>query len=219
MAKAPVVEEKDLRHVIKVAAAVSEFPERDTALLYVLYGTGAMLTELASLKVRDYLTEAGAVREETQWRAEIAYNQRPRPLFWVNTKVVSAVDAYLDARLQRGHGVTTRTAAYRWLDPDSPLFLRDDGQPYQLTKRVTRSGAISYSCDSLSQRVRKLHAQAGVEGANALAARRTFAVRLARKGFDLRHIAELLGHASLTATKRLVDEDPIRLGDIVAGVI
>jgi site-specific recombinase XerD len=50
MAKAPVVEEKDLRHVIKVAAAVSEFPERDTALLYVLYGTGAMLTELASLK-------------------------------------------------------------------------------------------------------------------------------------------------------------------------
>ncbi len=151
------------------------------------------IKRVKQLKVRDYLTEAGAVREETQWRAEIA--------------------------LQRGHGVTTRTAAYRWLDPDSPLFLRDDGQPYQLTKRVTRSGAISYSCDSLSQRVRKLHAQAGVEGANALAARRTFAVRLARKGFDLRHIAELLGHASLTATKRLVDEDPIRLGDTVAGVI
>jgi site-specific recombinase XerD len=121
MAKAPVVEEKDLRHVIKVAAAVSEFPERDTALLYVLYGTGAMLTELASLKVSDYLTEAGAVREETLWRAEIAYNNRARPLFWVNQKVVDAVDAYLDARLQRGHGVTTRTAAYRWLDPDSPL--------------------------------------------------------------------------------------------------
>ena len=30
---------------------------------------------------------------------------------------------------------------------------------------------------------------------------------------------KLLGHSSLTATKRLVDEDPIRLGDIVAGVI
>lgn len=219
MAKAPVVEEKELRHVLKVAAAVSEFPERDTALLYVLYGTGAMLTELASLKVRDYLTETGNVIEEGQWRPEIAYNNRARPLFWLNTKVVGAVDAYLEARLKRGHGITTRTAAYRGLDPDSPLVLRDDGQPYQLTKRVTKSGATSYSCDSLSQRFRKLHAQAGVEGANALAARRTFAVRLARKGFDLRHIAELLGHASLTATKRLVDEDPIRLGDIVAGVI
>lgn len=49
MAKAPVVEDKDLRHVIKVAGAVGDFPERDTALLYILYGTGAMLTELASL--------------------------------------------------------------------------------------------------------------------------------------------------------------------------
>lgn len=177
------------------------------------------IKRVKQLLVRDYLTEAGFSLEKSQWRAEIAYNQRSRPLFWVNAKVVAAIDAYLDARLQRGHGTTTRTAAFRGLDPDSPLILRDDGQPYQLTKRTTQSGTVSYSCDSLSQRVRKLHAQAGVEGANALAARRTFAVRLARKGFDLRHIAELLGHASLTATKRLVDEDPIRLGDIVAGVI
>jgi site-specific recombinase XerD len=113
MAKAPVVEDKDLRHMLKVAAVSGEFPVRDVALLYLIYGTGAMLTEVASLLTGDYR----------------------------------------------------------------------------------------------------------VEGANARAARRTFGVRLYRKGYDLRHIAELLGLSTVSAVKRLVDEDPIKLGDIVASVI
>lgn len=218
MAKAQAIEDKDLRHLFKVAAVSGEWPVRDTALLYVLYGTGGTLTEIASLKVSDYLNERGEVLADTEWREAIAYNNKARPLHWVNSKVTEAVNAYLAERLERKHGLTTRAAAYRGLDPDSTLFLRDDGAPYQLVKRTTKSGVISYSCDSLSQRYRLLHTQAGIE-ANAQSGRRTFAVRLYRKGYDLRHIAELLGHNSLTATKRLVDADPIKLSDIVAGVI
>lgn len=220
MAKAPIIEDKDLRHLFKVAAVCGDWPVRDIALLYVLYGTGGMLTEIASLKVSDFLSERGGVLADTEWRAEIAYNNRSRPLHWVNSKVLDAVNDYLNERLERKHGITTRTAAYRGLDPDTPLFLRDDGQPYQLVKRKTKTvGVSSYSCDSLSQRYRLLHTQAGIEQGSALAGRRTFAVRLYRKGYDLRHIAELLGHKTLTATKRLVDADPIKLSDIVAGVI
>lgn len=48
---------------------------------------------------------------------------------------------------------------------------------------------------------------------------RTFGVRLHRKGFDLRHIQVLLGVQSLTAVKRMVDSDPVRLGAIVARAI
>jgi site-specific recombinase XerD len=219
MAKAPVIEEKQLRHMLKVAGVTGQTRARDQALLYVLYGTGMMLTEAATIAVSDYLKADGTVRDESAVRPEIAHNGRKRPLFWSNTRVVSAVDAYLVERIRLGHGVTTRRTAFRSLDPDSPLFLNSDGAPYKLTKRQTKSGAISYSCDTLSQVLRRLHAQAGVEGGHALAARRTFAVRLARKGFDLRHISELLGHRSLTATKRLVDCDPVALGDLVAGVV
>jgi site-specific recombinase XerD len=219
MAKAPVIEEKPLRHMLKVAAVTGESPIRDQALLYVLYGTGMMLTEIASLTVADYLKPDGAVRDESAVRAEIAHNNRRRPLFWSNTKVVAAIDAYLSDRVRKKHGVTIRSAAYRSLDPDAPLFRGADGALYKLTKRNTAAGAISYSCDSLSQVFRRLHAQAGIEGGHALAGRRTFAVRLFRKGYDLRHIAELLGHQTLTATKRLVDQDPVALGDLVAGVV
>lgn len=116
-------------------------------------------------------------------------------------------------------GCRRRKTAYRGLDPDGPLFLTGEGVPYKLIQRKTTTGAISYSCDSLSQLFRKLHLQAGIEGASAMSGRRTFAVRLSQKGYDLRHINELLGHETLTATKRLIDADPVRLGALVAGVI
>ncbi len=204
--------------MLKVARVTGDSPVRDIALIYALYGTGMMLTELSQLKVSDYLT-AKALREESVVRAEIAHNGIERPLFWVNAKVVSAIDAYLELRVATKQGVTTQKAVYRGLDPDGALFRKADGEPYALTARTSPAGVVSYSCDALSQVFRRIHAQAGIEGGHALAGRRTFAVRLYRKGFDLRHIAALLGHQTLTATRRLVDSDPVKLGDLVSAVI
>lgn len=149
----------------------------------------------------------------------MAFNGKERPLWWSNTKVVDAIDKYLAFRLTHKHGVTTRKTAYRGLDPNSTIFLTGEGAPYKRIERLTGAGSISYSCDSLSQLFRRLHQQAGIEGASAMSGRHTFAVRLHQKGFDLRHINELLGHETLKATKNLIDQDPGRLGVIVAGVI
>jgi len=159
------------------------------------------------------------VRVKSCVDAAIAYNGKERPIYWSNTKVVKAIDAYLAYRITYRHRLTPMATKYRGLDPHGPIFLTGDGEPYKLIERRTGSGGPSYSCDSLSQLFRKLHLQAGIEGASAMSGRRTFAVRLANKGFDLRHINELLGHETLTATKRLIDADPVRLGAIVAGVI
>lgn len=219
MAKTPYIEDARLKHLLKVSAISGESRERNVALLMVIYGTGMMLTEVARLPVSAYLKGDGSVLEKSKIAVEIAYNGKERPLWWSNAKVVNAIDKYVAYRIESGHGVTTRKAAYRGLDPESPLFLTGDGKPYRLMTRKTATGAVSYSCDSLSQLFRKLHSQAGIEGASAMSGRRTFAVRLHRIGFDLRHINELLGHETLTATKRLIDADPVRLGAIVAGVI
>ncbi|WP_186156490.1 tyrosine-type recombinase/integrase [Burkholderia gladioli] len=219
MANPPYIEDARLKHLLKVAAISGESRERNVALLMVIYGTGMMLTEVARLPVSAYLKGDGAWLEKSRIAAAVAYNGKERPLWWSNKMVVSAIDKYLAYRVERGQGITTRKAAYRGLDPESPLFLTGDGMPYRLMRRTTATGAISYSCDSLSQLFRKLHSQAGIEGASAMSGRRTFAVRLHRLGFDLRHINELLGHETLTATKRLIDADPVRLGAIVARVI
>lgn len=219
MAKAPYIEEGRLRHLLKVAAVSGESPLRNVALLTTVYGTGMMLTEIARLPVRAYLNGDGSVRVQSYVDAAIAYNGKERPIYWSNVKVVKAIDAYLGYRLTYRHGLAPMATAYRGLDPDGPIFLTGDGEPYKLIERRTSKGAVSYSCDSLSQLFRKLHLQAGIEGASAMSGRRTFAVRLANNGFDLRHINELLGHETLTATKRLIDADPVSLRALVARVI
>lgn len=218
MAKAPVVEDSEFRHALKVAAITGQSRERDVALLWAAYGTGLMPIELAKLTVGDYLADDGTVRDESLVRPEVAFNEMPRKLFWVNKGVVSALDAYLELRIKNGFGLGDE-GRFRGLNPESPLFLTREGEPFTFTKRVTKSGVASYSCETLTQIIRRLHTQAGIESGSALSARRTFGVRLHRKGYDLRHIQVLLGVQSLTAVKRMVEADPVRLGAIVARII
>lgn len=215
MAKAPVVEEPQLLHAVKVASVTGQSKSRDVALLWTAYGTGMMPNELAKLVISDYLNPDGSIHRDSEIRAEIAFNGTARPLYWTNRKVSAAIDAYLADRVRYGYGAGD-PERFRGLDPASPLFLAVDGQPFAFTRRVTKAGVESYSCESLTEVIRRLHTQAGIENGSALAARRTFGVRLGREGYDLRHIQTLLGLQSLTAVKKMIEADPVRLGAIVA---
>lgn len=219
MAKAPVVDEAQVGHAFKVVAVTGQTPARDVALLHVLYGTGMTATEVAQLEVDDVLDERGGFRRESAVRAAISFNGRSRPMYWVNARVCEALGAYFVERLRLGHGVTAWRSRWRGLVQLGPVFLTNDGRPFTLTTRKTGTGNTSRSCESLTHVIRKLHDQAGIEATGASAARRTFGVRLHRKGYDLRHIREVLGLATLSAAKALCDGDPVDLGRIVANVI
>lgn len=218
MAKPLVVEQKDFEHLIKASAAISRVPLRDTALLLTLYGTALATTELATITVADYLEPGGGVKVTSAVREVIAHNGA-RPLFWSSRRVVAALDAYLAWRVEHQHGVTVKRGAYRGLDPDSPIFLTEQGQPYTLTKKALPSGRVSYSCNTLGAYIAAMHANCGIEGGSAQSARRTLAVKLHRQGYDLIHVAAILGHKSVMTTKRLVSGDPVRLADIVARAV
>lgn len=95
MAKASYIEEGRLRHLLKVAAISGESPLRSVALLTTVYGTGMMLTEIARLPVCAYLNGDGSIRVKSCVDSRIAYNGKERPLYWSNSKVANAIDAYL----------------------------------------------------------------------------------------------------------------------------
>lgn len=219
MAKPPVVEDVDFRHAMKVAAVTGQTPDRDVALLALLYGTGKTATELALLEVADVLNVDGTFRKKSKVRAAISWNNKDRPLFWVNKTVCETLERYFDARVAAGHGVTRWRSQWRGLAPLGPVFLTTDGRPFTLTTKVTKVGNKLRSCETLSEVIRKLHAQAGIEGAGSTSGRRTFAVRLHRAGLDLRHIREVTGLATLSGAKALAGTDPVSLGKIVAKVI
>lgn len=219
MAKPQVVSDRDFEHMLKATAAYSRVPERDKALLLTLYGTALGVTELACLTVADYLNADGSVHEKSRVREAVSHNGMPRPLFWTNHRVCAALDEYLEWRVTNKQGITVKHGAYRSLDPSSAIFLTEAGSAYGLTEKTLPSGALSYSCNALGTYISRLHANAGIEGGSAQSARRTFATKLHRKGYDFRHLAEILGVQSVTTVKRLVEVDPVDLGDLVAGAV
>lgn len=218
MAKPQIVEDKDLDHLIKVTRVTSgEHACRNVALVYTLFGTGMMPSEIASLKVEDYLHK-GEIRIETEIRPDISFNGRSRPLMWANKRLTAAIDEYLQERVKRGLDAAPEKYGCRGLSPTSPLFLAKNGEGFSF--RVTeRNGKHYRSCASLTNLLNKLISGAGLEGCNTSSARRTLAVKLHRKRIDLRTINEILGQSSLTATKALCQGDTMRLSQLVAGVI
>ncbi len=219
VAKPPVIEDKQIEHLLKATAACSRIPLRDTAFLVTLYGTAMSVTELATITVGDYLDAEGNVRVTNAVRVDVAHNGEERPLFWSNGRVITALDAYLAWRLEHKHGATVKKGVYRGLDPESALFLTEDGGAYALTKRRLPSGVWSYSCNTLSAYISRLHANAGIKGGSAQSARRTFAVKQHRQRRDLVHFSAILGHKSVSTTRRHVEGDPVRLADIVARAV
>ena len=216
MTKSPVIERHRLRHAVRVASITGQNAKRDVALLLVLCGTGLTPNEIAKLQVSDYLLADVRPVAETTSRPEIAFNGKRRPLLWASQKICAAVDDYLQSRWHIRQGVTTSPAAFRCLDPSSPLFLTAGGEPFSFTLRNTPSGAVSYSCERLAR---------NRASTSSLGRRRAWGRQ--RSAPDFRGqaaprrtlIQQLIGVSSLAAVKRLIDGEPVKLASMVSGLI
>src|SRR5690606_9683324 len=163
---------------------------RDRALIELLYGTGARISEVVGLDVDDVTrlrpdphadTEVAAVRFRGKGGKE-----RIVP---VGRYARTAVDAYL-VRARPGLAAAGRGS--------SALFLNARGG------RLTRQGAWAV-----------LHAaaeRAGLRDVSPHTLRHSFATHLIDGGADVRVVQELLGHASVTTTQvyTLVTVDRLR---------
>ncbi|WP_245658155.1 site-specific tyrosine recombinase XerD [Microtetraspora malaysiensis] len=157
---------------------------RNRALLEVLYGTGARISEAVGLAVDDVSLGVGA-EDQVRLRGK-GGRTRIVPL---GRFARQALDAYIvRARPQiAAHGRGT-----------SGLFLNARGG------RLTRQGAW----EVLQQAAER----AGLSGVSPHMLRHSFATHLLDGGADVRVVQELLGHASVTTTQvyTLVTVDKLR---------
>jgi hypothetical protein len=84
-------------------------------------------------------------------------------------------------------------AAYRGLDAVSPLFVSSPTGDGLKISAQRRDGKTYHSANQLSRLYTRLFGLAGIEGTSAQSGGRTLAVKLKRRGIDLRHISEILG--------------------------
>jgi integrase len=200
-----VLTDQDIERAVAVIQQHSNCRKRDTALLLVLFSTAAKPLEIARLVVSDYLTEVGLVREESVMRADAAINGRERPLFFASTKVVAAVDAYLEERARRGLG-TKKWTKYRGLDPDSRLFLTEDGHKMPIKVRAIGERR-QYRCGIILDIYRRIFARAGLKGVSALCARRTVAEKLTERGCDVDQVGAVLGLTERNSVRNLIHNE------------
>jgi site-specific recombinase XerD len=163
-------------------AADSPLPLRDRALLELLYGTGARISEAVSLDVDDVGDPA----------LRLAGKGGKHRIVPVGSYAAQALDAYL-VRSRPALAVRSRRAS-----ASPALFLNARGG------RLTRQGAWGV--------LRAAAGRAGLAGVSPHTLRHSFATHLLDGGADVRVVQELLGHASVTTTQvyTLVTVDKLR---------
>jgi integrase/recombinase XerD len=168
---------------------------RDRALLELLYGTGARISEAVGLDVDDItrLDDSGAVADGDGRPGVSVARFRGKGgkerLVPIGRFARRAVDAYL---------VRARPALARSGRGTPALFLNARGG------RLTRQGAWAV--------LRAAAERAGLSDVSPHTLRHSFATHLLDGGADVRVVQELLGHASVTTTQvyTLVTVDRLR---------
>jgi len=170
----------------------SPLPLRDRALLELLYGTGARISEAVGLDVDDLGGVVGSGQAERKATLRLAGKGGKDRVVPVGSYATAALDAYLVRARPALAASARRTSA-------SPaVFLNARGG------RLTRQGAWGI-LQAAAQR-------AGLTGVSPHTLRHSFATHLLDGGADVRVVQELLGHASVTTTQvyTLVTVDKLR---------
>ncbi len=197
-----ILTDDDIALLVQRTRARSACPQRDVALLYVLFSTGARPLEIARLEVRDYMNQDGSVREESVMREEVAVNRKTRPLFFISTRTKEAVDRYLAERLHQNADMQN-FSHFRGLTPHSRLFLTEAGAPFEIVS-YGEGGQRRFLCRGILDVYRKIFRRTGIEGVSALNARRTVAARLFARGATEDQIGEVLGISEMKAVRELL---------------
>ena len=195
----------------------SAHPERDIALFFMLFATGARPLEIARIEVQDYLRADGSVRRESELRAEATITGRSRPLFFASSKLDDALTAYLRLRLESGQGLGP-TSSFRGLDPESRLFVTATGGGFQITP-YGEPGQHRFLCRPILETYRKLFRYADVEGATALSVRHTVVARLYERGADEEQVGLVLGISDRSAVRGLLPRSRPTMAQLVDDLV
>ena len=185
--RAAVLKESEFARVLSVAKD-SKHGLRNVALLYTSFALGLRAKEMATLRVRDVVTDAGSLRQEVMLTTAHTKGGKQRLVYPVNKHARRSLSDYLAAR--------SRDERVKLL-PNAPLF------------RSGKGG--SFTPNTMQMLFKRLFIAAGLTEASSHSGRRTFATSLIERGVDIKAVSTLMGHCSVGMTARYVEDNPARL--------
>lgn len=173
---------------VKIVAGAGRNGKRDVLLLDFSFMLGLRVKEMAALMIDDVVDGEGNILNSFYLKADQAKGNKGRTVYLSNKKVRKHLESYLLDRVD---------------DRNRHLF---------------KSQKTAFTANSLQQLFKRLYRKAGIKGAKSHSGRRTFATRLIEKGFDIKSISVLMGHSNIQTTARYLNENPVKLGEMVAGL-
>ncbi|WP_445364220.1 tyrosine-type recombinase/integrase [Microbulbifer sp. ANSA003] len=209
--QAEIVEQpKQLAHILW-AASRGDTGKRNVALIWMLFGSGLRINEVAQLKIGDIYHPTGELKLAFRLPGTYTKTGKPRTVYLLVPQQRAALE---DLRAQRieDRVMLSEDGAFAGLAPDSPVFLSLKGKQWRklsfnFKKYPDADGNIKTTlvCGSLENLARDLIKQAGIHGGSSHSGRRSLASWMDRKGFDLELIQNILGHTSADMTLIYID--------------
>lgn len=185
--RALVLTEDDQLRALTLIREYSRYPTRDVAMFALSHMSGLRVGEIAELDWEDVLSASGEIKEVvTLTRTK---GGRARELYLVSPALRAALSAHYSSSSLSKRSVT-RDGTSR-----HPMFL---------TKNLTPFTSVT-AC----QLFKRFYADwAKLDGAKGHSGRRTFITNLADRGYNLKHISVLAGHANVQTTAIYVESNP-----------
>jgi integrase/recombinase XerD len=191
--QAKVIDEKELRQVIRVTEAGSH-AKRNVAILILSHFLGLRAKEISALSVSDVF-DGRDVKKLLRLLASYTKGNNHRDLPLENKVVVRAIADYINER-RSNDGMT--------FSLDAPLFRSQKG--------------MRFSPNSMVQLIGKIYDKAGFKDATSHSGRRSLITRLAYDGIDVNSIRQIAGHASIQTTQRYIENNPMIIANILKAI-
>jgi integrase len=196
---------------------------RDQAAIAAAALWGLMASELSQVTIKDVMNTDGSLKARWTLPAHIAFNGRPRDLFTVHETLIDKLSAYVSWRSKRNIG-TTNLKRFASLNPNSELFLDDQGAPFGFTERSAKTGTkrvVSQQATGILRYYRDLVRRDRIAARKGLTFRdfrRCFIQELAKARLTTRNIMAVTGIRDYATVSRIAKSDPITVEAAIGGI-
>lgn len=200
-----------------------ELGVRNVAIVWMLFGSGMRINEVAQLKVNDVYWPNGELKKTFIIPAQYTKTNKSRIAYIVVPQQRQALSSWITQRI-REKAMLSDDGSYGGLYGDSPLFLSKKGTwrkfAFNVKRYKTEDGEKeTLVCSSLENLMREIFKGAGIQGGSSHSGRRTLATWLDRKGCDLELIRYILNHESPEMTLEYIDPSNERIEQAYKGLM
>jgi len=187
MAQAKTLNDKEMKRVL--ATITNErHSVRNRTMLYLTHLAGLRVGEVASLMVKDVLSDDGHIKNEIVLKPEQTKGSQSRVVV-----LSDRMRKYMEDYLTYTYKTNSLVAIAYGVTNNKPLFFTQK--------------SIRFSAASLTQYFFHMYRAAGINGSSH-SGRRTFITKLASKGVGVRVLMALAGHKNISTTQHYIDYNP-----------